>query len=130
MLFHTGYDLAFDKDDLAGPRRVRRLHEAVPDLRMSAAHLGGWERWPEVRQWVVGLPIYLETSYTLGRCPEGLLLEILSAHPPQYLLFGTDAPWTDQASEVAKFLALPISEGLKRRMLWENPHRFVGLPLP
>ena len=129
MLFHTGYDLAFEKDDLASPERVRRLHEAVPGLRMAAAHLGGWERWDEARRHLVGLPIYLETSFTLGRCRMDLLLEILTTHPPQYLLFGTDAPWTQQKEEVEKFLALPLGEDLKRRILWENAHRFTAMPM-
>jgi hypothetical protein len=130
MLFHTGHDLAFPKDDMASPAGVRRLHEAVPHLRMCAAHLGGWERWDEVRRLLVGLPVYLETSYTLGRCPPDLLMDILTSHPPGYLLFGTDAPWRDQEEEVAKHLALPIADDLKRRMLWENGHAFAGLPLP
>ena len=135
MLFHAGYDFAFEKDDLASPARVRRMHEEVPDLRMAAAHLGGWERWPEVLETVAGLPIYLEISYTLGRCPPAVVQRILEKHPPEYLLFGTDAPWTDQSAEVAKFLALPLvedptgrGEDLKRRILWDNAQRFLGLP--
>jgi hypothetical protein len=127
MLFHAGYDLAYEKDDLASPARVRRLHEAVPDLRMAAAHLGGWECWDQVLAEEAGLPIYLETSYTLGRCPPGLLERILAKHPPEFLLFGTDAPWTDQKEELAKFMALPIAEDLWRRMLWDNALRFVGM---
>lgn len=126
MLFHAGYDLAYEKDDLASPDRVRRLHEAVPDLRMTAAHMGGWERWPEALDTLVGLPIYLESSFTLGRCPPDLLEKMLTRHPPAYLLFGTDGPWTDQKEEVGKFLALPIPDDLKRRILWRNACEFVG----
>jgi len=127
MAFHAGYDLAFEKDDAASPARVRRLHEAVPTLRLMAAHLGGWERWEEALTVLAGLPIYLETSFTLGRCPQDLVLRILSKHSPEHLLFGTDAPWTVQEDEVRKFLALPIPAALKRRILWDNAHRFVGI---
>jgi hypothetical protein len=130
MLFHTGHDLAFEKDDAASPQRVRRLHEQVPDLRMAAAHLGGWERWTEGYECLAGLPVYLETSFTLGRCPPDLLDRVFRKHPPAYLLFGTDAPWTDQAEELAKFLALPVDGGLKRRMLWDNALRFLGAGEP
>jgi hypothetical protein len=127
MIFHTGHDLAFEKDDSASPLRVRRVHEAVPGLRMAAAHMGGWEQWPDVPEQVAGLPVYLETSYTIGRCPPGLLERIFARHPPEYLLFGTDAPWRDQQEEVRKFLALPLGEDLKRRILWNNALRFAGL---
>ena len=129
MVFHTGYDLGFEKADVASPERVRRLHEAVPNLRMAAAHLGGWEQWDESRRHVVGLPIYLETSFSLSRCRRDLLLDILASHPPEYLLFGTDAPWTDQKEAVERLAALPVAEDLKRR-LWHNAHRFANLPLP
>jgi len=129
MVFHTGYDLAFERAEVASPQRVRRLHEAVPDLRMAAAHLGGWEQWDDARREVVGLPIYLETSFCLSRCRRDLLLDILKSHPPEYLLFGTDAPWTDQAEAVGRLAALPVADDLKRRM-WDNAHRFAGLSLP
>ena len=124
---HAGCDLAFARSDVASPRRLRRLHEQVPGLRLMAAHLGGWECWEEAREHLVGRPVYLETSFTLGRCPEALVREILSAHPAAYLLFGTDAPWRDQSADLRRFAALPIDDGLKRRMLTENGHRLLGL---
>jgi len=127
MLFHTGHDMGFKEDDSATPLRVRRLHEAAPDLRMTAAHLGGWEQWPEVLEHVAGLPIYLETSFTLGRCPPEVLERIFAKHPHEYLLFGTDTPWRDQREEVEKFLALALGEDVKRRILWDNALRFAGL---
>ena len=127
VLCHAGYDLSFARSDVASPERVRRLVEAVGGLTLVAAHLGGWECWDQARTHLAGRPVYLETSYTLGRCLDGLLAEILSVHPPEYLLFGTDAPWRDQAADVARFLALDIDEGLKRQMLWENGCRLLGL---
>jgi hypothetical protein len=105
------------------------LHEAVPNLRLCAAHLGGWERWQEVREELVGLPIYLETSFSLGRCPEELLVEILTGHPAPYLLFGTDGPWTDPRQELEKLRALPIPADLKRRMVWDNAVEYLDLPV-
>jgi predicted TIM-barrel fold metal-dependent hydrolase len=130
MVLHTGYDLAYEKEELGAPVGVRRLHEAVPDLRLLACHMGGWRRWEESLAEVVGLPVYLETSYSLGQCPEELLLEIMDRHPDEYLLFGTDAPWADQAEELEKFLALPLADEVKRAALWENGHRFAGLEPP
>ncbi len=126
MLVHSGYDLAYEKDELASPRQVRRLHETCPDLRLVAAHLGGWQRWEEVLEHLAGLPVYLETSYSLGWCPPEVVDRLVAAHPAAYLCFGTDAPWTDQAEEVEKFLALDLPDGVKRRAMWENPMRVIG----
>jgi predicted TIM-barrel fold metal-dependent hydrolase len=126
MTLHAGYDFAFEKEDLASPERVRRLHETVPDLRMLACHMGGWRRWEDALEHLAGRPIYLETSMTLGRCEPALVERLLEKHPAEYLLFGTDAPWADQVREVEKFLSLGISEEAKRRAAWENALAFLG----
>ena len=128
IMYHSGHDIAFPKNDIASPERMRRLHKAVPDLRMCAAHLGAWRQWEDVRRILAGLPIYFETSYTFGQCPEGLMMEILEVHPREYLMFGTDAPWRDQKDEVRLAIGLPMTDDFKRGYLWENAHRFAGLP--
>ena len=127
MTFHAGHDPAFQPTDIASPRRFRALHEAVPDLRFVACHLGGWREWDEVVELLVGQDIYLDTSYSLADCPAPLLERILSRHPSTRLLFGTDSPWADSAVEVRRFRALPLSPDAMRAALWENGHRFAGL---
>lgn len=130
LVCHAGYDLAYDKDELASPRGVRLLHQAAPRLRMVACHMGGWRRWEEVIEQVAGLPIYLETSYSLGQCPQELLEKIFDRHSPDLLMFGSDAPWADQAAELEKFKKLPLADEVKRAALWDNVHRFAGLAVP
>jgi hypothetical protein len=127
MAFHTGYDLGFEKVDICGPTRVRALHEAVPDLRMQACHMGSWQDWQRSLEHVAGLPIYIETSFSLGQCPDDLLLEIIDRHGRDYFMFGTDSPWASQSDELARFQALPIDPTVMRQALWDNGHRFVGL---
>jgi predicted TIM-barrel fold metal-dependent hydrolase len=126
MAFHVGYDLSFEKTDVASPARLMRLREQVPDLRMLACHMGGWECWDQALEHVIGEPMYVEASMTIGRCPPELLERLFLEHPEAYLLFGTDSPWADPKAYVEAFLALPLPEGLKRRALWENALRFLG----
>jgi uncharacterized protein len=127
MLFHSGHDLSYEKDDRASPARLRRVHEAAPGLRLAAAHLGGWECWDEVLRDLAGTGIYLETSFTLGRIEPDLLERILAKHPKDRILFGTDAPWTDPAEELGKFRALALPADTERRILWDNALRFVNM---
>lgn len=127
MVLHAGHDLAFDRTDIAAPARILKLHEAVPDLRLMACHLGGWEQWEETVQYLVGRPIWMETSFCFGQCPEELLQRIVRSHPPEYLVFGTDSPWADQAAELAAFAKLGLSPAAARQALWENGHRFAGI---
>lgn len=122
---HAGYDLSFPKDELASPRQIRAMYESAPGLRLLACHLGGWMRWEEAIEHLVGQPIWLETSYALASCPRPLLETILAKHPVEYMLFGTDSPWADQRAELDLFMALPMSDEAKRRALWENAERFI-----
>jgi predicted TIM-barrel fold metal-dependent hydrolase len=127
MTFHAGHDLAYDKSDIATPRRMRALADAVPDLRLLACHLGGWHQWDQVEKHLVGTDVYLDTSFCFGQCPEETLLSIVLAHSAQRLLFGTDSPWADPAAELASFNRLPISDDKRQAALWDNVHRFLGL---
>lgn len=83
-----------------------------------------------------GRPLYYETAFFLARRHENVFLD-LSGIPPKKLLevlprlseiadrvlWGTDWPSMGVVSmrqNVDAFLALPLSEGVKRRILWEN----------
>lgn len=127
MTFHTGYDLGFEPDDLASPARVRRLHEAVPELRFCACHMGGWRQWEDSVEQVAGLPVYIETSYSIGQCPDDVLERIIDRHGDDYLMWGTDVPWADQATELERLRGLGLPPKLERAMLWDNAHRFAGV---
>ncbi len=127
---HVGYDLAYEKEELGSPKRLLELHEAVPELRLLACHMGGWQRWDEVLTYLVDHPVYMETSYTLGQCPGETLEQLLDRHPPEFLLFGSDAPWADEAEELEKFRRLALPQEVKDHALWANAHRFAGLPIP
>jgi predicted TIM-barrel fold metal-dependent hydrolase len=109
MAFHGGHHPCFEKHDEGSPRRLRRLHDLVPDLRIIACHMGGMEDWPVVVDYLVGSDVYLETSFAPAWCPRDVLETILARHDPRRILFGTDAPWTDQAQELAEFRRLPLS---------------------
>jgi hypothetical protein len=109
MAFHGGHHPSFEMHDEGSPRRLRRLHDRVPELRIIACHMGGMEDWRSVIDALVGSDIYLETSFAPAWCPPDVLETILARHDPRRILFGTDAPWTEPAEELARFKQLPLS---------------------
>jgi predicted TIM-barrel fold metal-dependent hydrolase len=123
---HGGYHPAFEKHDVGSPRRLRQLHDAVPELRLVACHLGGMDDWQGVIDHLVGRDIYLETSFTPCWCPPAIMATILARHSPHRIVFGTDAPWTDPVEELASFRRLPLSlEGFELA-LSKNMAELVG----
>lgn len=127
VLFHAGFDIGFPHDRIADPIRLRRLHERLPDLRIIAAHFGGWRLWEEVLEHLAGLPnVYIETSFSLGIIAEPLLRDILARHPPHQILFGTDSPWRDQAREIAMWQALHLPHNQLEAILGGNAARLLA----
>jgi uncharacterized protein len=125
LVIHAGYDIAFPRIRRADPQRILEVCRQFPGLKLIATHLGGWDEWADVRRLLTGEPIYMELSFALDFLDQVRLRDILLTHPPEYLLFGTDSPWTDQATTLKMLgkLGLPqaildgITGGNARRLL-------------
>jgi uncharacterized protein len=108
---HTGFDIAFERVDRAGPKRILNVLQKFPRLRLVTTHLGSWQQWEQVEQYFLGKPIYMDISVSREFLGEEGFRRMLLAHPAEYLLFGTDSPWADQAEAIRAIeqLALPAS---------------------
>ncbi len=129
IAIHGGYHPSFEKDDEGSPLRLRRLHDAVPDLRIIACHLGGMGDWQGVLDHLVGTDVYLETSFAPTWCPPDILAAVVAGHSPHRIVFGTDAPWNDQATELAEFRKLPLTAEAFALALSGNMAALVGAQL-
>lgn len=125
-LFHAGWDIAYPESDQAAPDRILNLHQAIPELKIVAAHLGGWQVWDEVTRHLLGLPIYLDTSFSIREAKTSEFRRILDNHPPEYLLFGTDSPWLDQKEELEAWKTLDIPSELKEKIFFKNAERLLS----
>jgi predicted TIM-barrel fold metal-dependent hydrolase len=127
LVMHTGCDVAFPlDDDRASPTRLLTVHRAFPDLRLVAAHLGGWRTWREAAETIAGTGVYLETSYALGQGEDDAVERVWSRHSPDRVLFGTDTPWRDQSVELAEWTEW-LPEGDRRKVLHDNAAALLGL---
>jgi predicted TIM-barrel fold metal-dependent hydrolase len=127
LVIHAGYDIAFPRVRRADPQRIVDVCRQFPELRMIATHLGGWEEWDEVRTILTGEPIYMEISFALDFLDQIRLRDILLHHPPEYLLYGTDSPWTDQATTLKMLKKLGLPDLLFEQIVSTNPHRLLDL---
>lgn len=126
LVIHAGYDIAFPRIRKADPRRILDVCRQFPDLKLIATHLGGWDEWEDVRGLLAGEPIYMELSFALDFLDQKRIREIMLAHPPEYLLFGTDSPWTDQATTLKMLARLGLPDDLFERIVSTNARRLLG----
>jgi predicted TIM-barrel fold metal-dependent hydrolase len=127
LVMHTGCDVAFPlDDDRASPTRLLAVHRAFPDLKLVAAHLGGWRTWREAAETIAGTGVYLETSYALGQGADDAVERVWSRHSPERVLFGTDTPWRDQSAELAAWTEW-LPKGERQKVLHDNAAGLLGL---
>lgn len=128
VLLHTGNDWLFTPPCRAAPAVIARLLRTWPGLTLIAAHFGGFQLWDEVERKLVGLPVFLDTSFTVGYAPDEQFLRMVRRHGAARVLFATDAPWQDQSATLAAFRRLPLTPAEQKAILWGNAARLLQLP--
>lgn len=90
ILFHAGVDMAYPGVH-SSPERMAQVAQ-IKGLKMIFAHLGGYKMWDGVQKYLVGRDIYMDIAYTIEMKDE-LIKDMILAHGPEKILFGSDFPW-------------------------------------
>ena len=120
LVIHCGYDIAFPRTRCVDPARILKLHQNFPELRLITTHFGGWDNWDEVEEILIGKNIYMEISFALQYLSKKQVLRMIHNHPAEYLLFGSDSPWVDQAEYLARLQALQLDTNLFTAITGDN----------
>jgi predicted TIM-barrel fold metal-dependent hydrolase len=126
LVVHTGYDVAFPRIRRADPAKIVAVAERYPELKFVATHLGAWEQWAEVETLLAGKRIYMEISFALEYLDTDPVREIMLRHPKEYLLFGSDSPWTDQAAALDALGSLGLDKERHQAFLRDNAERLLA----
>ncbi len=120
LVMHCGYDIAFPPIRRVDPAMIVEVTERFPQLKFVATHMGAWKMWEEVSQLLVGRPIYIEISFALELLPPDEARNILMRHGEDWLLFGTDSPWTDQTNALRLLRGLNLPTTRLHKLLSGN----------
>jgi len=127
ILFHCGMELSGTMLVRSAPDRVLKVRNDFPKLKMVAAHFGGFQLWDEVKKYLLGKDIYLDTAFFFDYLKKDEVKKLLLAHSPDRLLFGSDFPLTDPAKDIEFIRNLDIPQGLKEKILYTNAKTLLGL---
>ena len=143
VLTHAGLDIGMPGKDNCAPEMVARALEQVGPVKLVLAHMGGWRQWDRVEALLPGTGVYLDTSFSLGEItplddghyrPEDLplldeaaFLRMVRRFGPDRILFGTDSPWDDQETALARLRALPLEPAELEAILGGNAKRLLGI---
>ncbi len=120
IVMHCGYDIGFPREERANPEQIRQLLTRVPSLKLVAAHLGAWQQWEDVSRHLIGEDVYLDLAFVLDFLPREQAVAIITGHPEDRILFGSDSPWEDQGEAVQKLRNLHLPKDLEGRILHRN----------
>lgn len=120
LVMHTGFDIAFPRIRRCDPRQILNVMTRFPELKMVTTHLGAWQQWAEVEDLLAGRKIYMDISYTLGQIDTQTARRIILKHPREYLLFGTDSPWSGPQKTYKQLQALELGDEREELILRKN----------
>lgn len=125
VLFHCGEELSGTQLVRSSPRRVRNLRDRFPNLKIIAAHFGGFRMWQEVEKYLLGEDIYLDTAFFFQYLAPEKVKQLILRHREDRILFGTDFPLQDQRKDLKFLMGLDIPRGLKERILGLNARELL-----
>lgn len=127
VVAHAGVDSISPKCVHCSPRKALDMIRDVKPEKLVLAHLGGYRMWDEVEEYLVGLPIWLDTAVPFGELREEQFVRIIRAHGADRILFATDSPWVTQKEMVEKVERLPITDEERKRIANDNAKELLGI---
>ena len=121
VLFHAGFDPVSPQVRHASPAALARIAEAVPELTLIAAHLGGMLQWDEAERLLVGRKnVYLDTAFASHSIDPGQFERIVQRHGAERILFASDCPW-DSPVRIHRIMDdFALTPAQRSRIDWEN----------
>ena len=125
-LFHAGVDIGLCNPVRCTPAHLARALPRFEGAPVVAAHFGGYILWREVLEHLCGQDIYFDTSYCARKMPPPWAREIIAAHGPDRILFGTDLPWADPLDEIGFVRQISADETMAENILGNNAVKLLG----
>ncbi len=98
----------------------------IPGLKLVAAHMGSHALWRDAEELIIGLPLYLDTSYSYYALGKQTMVRMIRRHGVENVLFGTDSPWKGADSEIENILSLGFSPDETEQIFSGNALRLLG----
>ncbi|HEY3374818.1 MAG TPA: amidohydrolase family protein [Candidatus Aquicultor sp.] len=125
VVFHAGHEEGGVEGEFSQPERFVDVITSFPDLTIVLAHFGGYKVWDKIKP-VLGFEnVYFDTAHMPGVIDEQLFLTLASEIGFDRIVFGTDFPFHDHATERA-YIERVFGEKASK-LISENPARILGM---
>lgn len=125
LVIHTG-DYRYD---YSHPRRIKNILRSFPNLRVSAAHFGGWSIFDMGTDLLVHENCFVDTSSSFQFVGVRHAKELINLYGSDRVMFGSDFPMWDPAKELSLLRECGFSQEDFEKITWHNAERFIGIEI-
>lgn len=126
-VFHAGFDIGYLPPYHCTPERLARALEHFDGAPVVAAHMGGIAEHEGVIKHLCGKDIYFDTAFACASIQPVAAREILSLHPVDRVLLGSDMPWKSTKDSIGWVKSLGLNETDEVKILGENAEKLLAL---
>ena len=101
--------------------------DAVPELTLILAHLGGNGIWDDVEKFLVGRNVYLDTASIEGNISDQQALRIFRDHGADKILFASDCPWHPSCRERIMLERMSLTHGERELISHVNAEKLLNI---
>ncbi len=123
VLFHMGDD----RYDYSSPKRLTNLLRKVPDLKVIAAHFGGWTIWEQSLNHPQPENVFYDTSSTIPLVSKEMVYRMFDRFGPERFLFGSDFPMWKPKDAVEQLRSFDLGADVMEKILYGNFCRLLGI---
>ncbi len=123
VVIHTGdYRYGYSH-----PSRLKRILAAFPELKVDAAHFGGWSIFEIGYDILHNDNVFVDTSSSLPLMGTRRAEELIKLWGADRVMFGSDFPMWNQAEELQAIMRMSLPEDYLEKVLWRTAERFAGV---
>ncbi len=126
LVLHAGVDIGYPAPVHCTPLMIRCVIRSIPGLRLVAAHMGSHALWRDAEDVLLGLPVYLDTSYSHYSLQNEGMTRMIRKHGSENVLFGTDSPWKRADDEISRIRSLDLPAADIERILSLNAYALLA----
>lgn len=123
LLCHMGDD----QRPYSQPHRMAAVLEQIPDLKVIAAHFGGYRVWEEALTAYKPGTCYFDISSSLRFIDKETVYKFFDRYGIENFFWGTDFPMWDHEKELEYFLSLGLSREQNQMILYDNFEKAFGV---
>ena len=128
IITHAGEDVGLPGTVHCTPDKVLNVWKHIQPEKLVLAHMGGWRKWDEVEEKIVGMPVYFDTAVVLNKnvpihISDEQFVRMIRTHGADKVMFGTDIPWYDQAQALKDIKNTGLTEDELKLVLGENANK-------